>query len=164
LARLLAERRSVRNSGDLPSLRVDQILAWANAHFHQTGKWPKPHAGPIPGSGGETWMAVLSALNLGLRGFPGGSSLARLLAERRGVRNHKALPHLTEKQILAWADAHHRRAGQWPKRHSGPIHGASGQTWRSADEALYRGQRGLPGGSSLPRLLAQHRGVRNHLQ
>src|SRR5262249_25265623 len=42
--------------------------------------------------------------------------------------------------------------------------GGTGQTWRSVDEALYRGQRGLSGGSSLPQLLAQHRGVRNHLQ
>jgi hypothetical protein len=47
------------------------------------------------------------ALRLGLRGLPGGSSLARLLDEQRRVRNVKNLPPLTEEQILAWADEHH---------------------------------------------------------
>jgi hypothetical protein len=163
LARLLAEERSVRNLANLSPLRVDQTLAWADAHFRRSGHWPKSHSGPIPGSGGETWLAVQSALNLGQRGLPGGSSLARLLAQRRGARNHKQLPHLTKKQILAWADAHYRRTRQWPKSHSGPIAGTAGETWQGVQDALHRGQRGQPGGSSLARLLAQHRRVRNHL-
>src|SRR5262245_35930304 len=45
-----------------------------------------------------------AALRLGLRGLPGGSSLARLLAARRGVRNHLDLPPLTVTKVLAWAD------------------------------------------------------------
>ena len=36
-----------------------------------------------------------AALDLGLRGLPGGSSLAQLLAEKRGVRNMMALPDLS---------------------------------------------------------------------
>ena len=38
--------------------------------------------------------------------MPGGSSLPRLLAAHRGVRNRKQLPRLTERQIVRWARAH----------------------------------------------------------
>ena len=64
---------------------------------------------------------------------------------------------LTEAQILAWADAHHARAGAWPTERSGPVAVAPGETWRAIDNALRRGHRGLPGYSTLARLLAQHR-------
>jgi hypothetical protein len=37
----------------------------------------------------ETWRRVDNGLRYGLRGLPGGSSLARLLDEKRGVRNVK---------------------------------------------------------------------------
>jgi hypothetical protein len=66
---------------------------------------------------------------------------------------------LSIKQILAWADAHHRQHGQWPSARSGAIEG--GETWKGVDVALRRGSRGLPAGSTLARLLAKHRGVRN---
>jgi len=63
---------------------------------------------------------------------------------------------LTGAQILAWADAHHARAGAWPTTRSGPVAGAPGETWRAIDNALRRGHRGLPGDSSLFWFLAQH--------
>jgi hypothetical protein len=37
------------------------------------------------------------------------------------------------------------------------------ETWNGINKALARGTRGPPGGSSLPSLLKEHRGVRNHL-
>ncbi|MBU0717678.1 MAG: hypothetical protein KJ749_05465 [Planctomycetes bacterium] len=70
-------------------------------------------------------------------------------------------PRLTIKQVLAWADAHHRRTGQWPMVRSGPVHGVLGENWRKIDNALIYGLRGLPPGSSLPQRLTRHRGVRN---
>ena len=69
-----------------------------------------------------------TALRLGLRGLAPGSSLARLLGERRGVRNRKRLPPLTEEQVLAWADAHHEGTGRWPNRDDGPIPDTNGET------------------------------------
>src|SRR5262249_22496724 len=90
-------------------------------------------------------------------------SLARLLAAERGVRNIKSVPDLSIEQILGWADAHRARTGRWPLRGSGPILGAPGETWMAVQDALGKGNRGLPGGSSLSSLLAQHRGARNHL-
>jgi hypothetical protein len=68
-------------------------------------------------------------------------------------------PALTVKQILAWADAHHGRTGQWPSARSGPVAGSEGETWDSVNAALVGGFRGLPGGESLARLLQRERGM-----
>ena len=162
LAKLLAARRGVRNKGALPKLTEEQILAWADEYRRRTGLWPKHHSGAVAGAAGETWMALNSALENGLRGFPGGSSLARLLSDRRRVVRQRDRPKLSEEQILAWADAHRARTGRWPKHTSGPIVGAPGETWGAVSAALKAGHRGLlPGGSTLAGLLAAHRGVRN---
>lgn len=61
---------------------------------------------------GEKWRNINSSLQMGIRGLPGDSSLAQLLAEKRGVRNIQALPELTVEQILKWADAHQQKTGQ----------------------------------------------------
>lgn len=161
LGRLLAEHRRVRSRGTLPRLTVRQILAWADAHHRRTGSWPTRACGLVTDAPEETWMKVDEALRRGWRGLPRGGSLARLLAARRGTRNRAALPPLTVSQILVWADTHRRRKGQWPTRKCGKVCGVPGQTWHGVDAALQTGLRGLPGGSSLPQLLAEERGVRN---
>jgi hypothetical protein len=161
LARLLAERRQVRNRGQLPWLTPDQILAWADAHRRRTGAWPVSTTGPITGAAEETWRAVDQALRVGTRGRPGGSSLAQFLAQERGVRNHQHLRPLSTRQLLTWADAHRRRTGAWPTSASGPVHDAPGETWSGIHMALLRGRRGLPGGTTLAQFFAEHRGVRN---
>src|SRR5262249_25380136 len=135
--------------------------SWADAHHARTGSWPTSESGPITDAAGETWRRVDSDLRIGLRGLPGGSSLARLLAGQRGVRNPAPPPPLEPKHGLAWADAHHQRSGGWPTSESGAIPEAPGETWRRVDTALRLGARGLQGSSSLAQLLARQRGVRN---
>jgi hypothetical protein len=66
-------------------------------------------------------LGVDNSLRAGRRDLSGGSSLAILLAEHRGVRNLKGLPPLTIKQILAWVDAHNVAAGEWPNQYSGQV-------------------------------------------
>jgi hypothetical protein len=68
-------------------------------------------------------------------------------------------PPLSVRQILAWADAHFARTGDWPRTTSGPVRGARGERWRAIDLALRQGSRGLPGGDSLGRLLHRLRGA-----
>ena len=136
-------------------LTIPRILAWANAHHRRTGKSPNQQAGPIDAAPGETWLAVDSALRKGRRGLVGGSSLARLLAKKRGVENRLALPPLTVERILAWANAHHARTGRWPTSGDGPVEGMPGEAWGKINAALKQGHRSLPDGSSLARLLAQ---------
>src|SRR6185312_13394772 len=160
LAKLLLRHRGRPHHNFPPDLTIPQILAWADAHRRRTGQWPGPHDGGIPRTR-QTWSAIQSALQRGKRGLPGGTSLARVLAEHRGVRNHLAVPTLTEKQILTWADDHHRRTGQYPKHLDGPILCAPGESWLAMEIALVRGHRGLSGGDSLAKLLARSRGVRN---
>jgi hypothetical protein len=142
-------------------LRVKQILTWADLHYRQTGAWPTMRSGGVLAAAGESWKAIDSALRDGLRGLGRGSSLARLLAQKRGVRNRLGTPPLTRGQILRWAEAFHRERQRWPSSNSGPIEEAPGETWKGVDLALRHGYRGLPRGPSLAKLLAQERKVRN---
>jgi hypothetical protein len=158
---LLAEYRGVRNPQDLPPLTIEQILEWLDAFFSRTGRWPTDDDGPIPEAPDESWRCIDSALRIGYRGLPGGLSLPRLLAANRGVRNISALPRLTIKLILAWADAYYRRHGAWPGQDSGPVAEAPAESWGALNAALREGYRGLPGGSSLARLLRDKRQVRH---
>jgi hypothetical protein len=139
-----------------PRLTEWAVLAWADAHRRRSGKWPQAESGPVADAPGESWQAVNNALVRGLRGLPGGSSLARLLEEHRGKRNKARTPPLTVEQILLWADRHRARTGRWPNAHSGPIRGGPGETWRAISSALWAGHRGLPGGDTLLRLLRRH--------
>lgn len=164
LIRLLARRRGARNRKALPPYTVKQILRWADDYLARHDRWPTQNSGPIDKAPGETWTAVAIALSHGNRGLPGGDSLARLLARHRKKRNRGDLPSLKIRRILDWADAHFARTGVWPTQESGPIADAPGETWMAVDQALYNGIRGLPGGSSLFRLLARHRGIRRHVR
>ncbi len=163
LAGLLQTQRDARNIQDLPPLTEAQILEWADAHRNRTGSWPQQKSGPIPESPGETWANINAALWKGRRTLPGNSSLAKLLESNRGVRNINCPAPLSEEQILAWADAYHRRTGCWPTQQSGQIAEATDDTWSRVNNALIRGLRGLPGGASLAQLLSRTHGVRNRL-
>jgi hypothetical protein len=155
-------RRQLGKSAVLPPLTIPLILGWADAHHAATGRWPNARSGPVMGPGGDTWRAIDHALHQGRRGLPGGQSVARLLAEHRGVRNLCVIPPLTIEQILTWADAHHAAHGRWPNLESGPVDGAPGETWSGVNIALIKGGRGLPGRTSLARLLIEHRGPQAH--
>jgi len=160
LADLLARRRGVWNRrAPADALTVEQVLAWADAHHRRTGAWPREESGPIPEAPGDSWGRINKALRRGTRGLPGGSSLAGLLVERRGVFSRMHRPELTIAQVLEWADAHHERTGGWPNMFSGPIVGAEGEKWGAVNQALLLGCRGLPGQQTLARLLAQARGA-----
>jgi hypothetical protein len=155
LATLLARRLGARNNTSVPRLTVPRIVAWADQHYARTGQWPTATSGPVVGAPGETWLGIDQALRGGQRGLRLVSSLARLLARQRNVRNRAALAPLTLHQILVWADAHYRRTSAWPGQRSGPVAEAFGETWMGIQTALFKGTRGLPGGDSLHQLLVR---------
>jgi len=162
LPTLFADQRGHRSTGHLPPLTESQILAWADQYHQRTRKWPnKRTLDTIPNAPGERWTNLDAALRTGTRGLRGGSSLALLLAKSRDYRNRRALPSLTKEQILSWADAYHRQHGCWPIKSAGRIARSGSETWSGVDQALRTGLRGLPGGTSLPRLLALARGCRH---
>src|SRR6516165_1544791 len=154
-------RKAKRRRQPRLELSEPQILMWADAHQARTGQWPRLDSGLVREQLGDNWRKVDTALRYGLRGLVGSSSLARLLAAHRHARNGQCLPRLTLGRILTWADAHHRRTGAWPTSKSGSVRQAPGETWVAIDAALWRGGRGLAGGTSLARLLAARRGTRN---
>lgn len=164
LACLLAKHRGKRHRKQLPPLAVRQILHWSDTHRARTGTWPRSFDGPIANGSGETWWTVDLALRNGKRGLRGGSSLARLLAAERGVPNHADPPRLSVRQILRWVDHHYRQTGNWPSADSGPVVGATWDTWLAIDLALRRARRGLRTRSSLAKLLAQHRRVERYVR
>jgi hypothetical protein len=157
LARLLLEQRGARRLSRRPSLTVEQILAWADKHHRDTKRWPNQQSGPVAGVEGERWHTIDESLRCGQRGLPGGSSLACLLAERRGVRHRRRLPRLSIRVILQWADGHFARTGRWPSNQSGAVHGVPGETWGAIGAALSVGLRGLPGKDTLAQFLNRHR-------
>lgn len=153
LSRVLQERRGLRSRHGLPHYTKEDILAWADAYYRRNGSYPMRDSGKIPEAPGETWNAVQTALSKGRRGFPGGSSLAQLLACERGVWSHRSQPVLSVDVILEWADAYFNRHGFYPTIRSGPVEDAPGEDWQRIYYALRLGLRGLPGGSSLHKLL-----------
>ncbi len=88
--------------------------------------------------------------------------LSRMGAMRgRAVRRRGRAGSLYYGRILAWADLHRARTGQWPSRQSGPVLDAPWETWSRIDTALKEGLRGLRPGSSLALLLFERRGARH---
>lgn len=63
-------------------------------------------------------------------------------------------PDLTAEQILAWVDQYEARFGRWPMKTDGR-RGLTDTTWSAVDACLKGGHRGLPGGSSLPKVIAE---------
>jgi hypothetical protein len=161
LAKLLRDKRAVRNAQLAPPLTQSLILKWARAYQRRTGSWPQQNSGVLPDAAGEKWANIDTALVCGRRGLPGGDSLAKMLARHVGLRNTQDLPQLTIWKILQWADDHKRRTGEWPKESSGPVLAAPGERWHAIEDSLRRGARGLAERSSLAQLLGEHRGKRN---
>lgn len=161
LAKLLAEHRGARSYAPPPKLTVEKILRWAEDHKSRTGQWPVKMTKSPPNATGDTWCAIDEALRKGYRGLPGGSSLCMFLGKRKPFRNERSKIRISEDEILAWADAHYDSTGNWPTKKSGSVAAMPGETWIRLDAALLQGCRGLPGGSSLPRLLEHRRGIRN---
>jgi hypothetical protein len=161
LAVIKSEYCGVRNRARLPRLTHKLILEWADDHRFRKGTLPHIHSGEVLAASGETWQAIDRDLRNGCRGLRGGSSLARLLRERRGYRSPMEATPLTNELLLKWIDYEKSVSGRWPTRTSGPVAPAPGETWARISYALVQGDRGLAGGSSLARFLAKHRNVRN---
>jgi hypothetical protein len=82
-----------------------------------------------------------------------------LLIDHRQIQRRPPLEPLHVELVLAWADAHRAATGRHPHGASGPVCAAPFLvTWAAIDVALRKGSRGMPGGSSLSCVLAEHRG------
>ena len=122
---MLSERKHKHKRRPIPQAAIDGIaysgMGRRSSRLHRC--WPMRTSGRVRDELYESWKTINTALDKGVRGLPGGDSLARLLDRKRGVRNKQALPHLTERQIVAWAKEHRRLIGKWPTKEAGPIAG-----------------------------------------
>jgi hypothetical protein len=67
---------------------------------------------------------------------------------------------LTEARIARWAETHFQRTGRWPTNMAGAVKEVPGLKWGTVNYALTKGAHGLPGGTSLPRMLRRWFGKR----
>ena len=143
-----------------PPLSVSQIRRWALAYFRRHGRWPTDMSGPVAGARGLSWNNIHAAFVHGGRGLPRKPSLAAFLDEAFPTARRSSRPSpLTYKQILKWADKHRLRTGRWPDRNSGPLLTDPREHWQAICVAIKQGHRGLPGNSTLVRILHKYRGV-----
>ena len=144
-------------------MQIYSILAWGDEHFARTGRWPTQYSGDVRAAPWETWRAIDNAMRSGCRGCRGGDSLALLFHRYRGRPLPLPRPRqrLNVRKILGWADAYHRRTGQWPCQNTrGPVAEGLNDTWSAIEAALSGGLRGLAGGDSIAKILLRYRGVR----
>jgi hypothetical protein len=133
------------------------ILKWADDHYERTAKYPNADSGPVRAKDAPptmSWHKIDKALRRG----SSGRSLAALLAKHRGaVKKPPRRPLLTEDMILNWIRAFQTAKGRWPTARDGQVPDVPGETWGGIDTALRHGARGLPGGSTLAKLIIQSR-------
>ena len=148
--------RAVKTTTEKPPLTIEKILVWADTYHECEGKYPTLASGNVAGTD-ETWPAINAALREGLRGLPGGTSLAEVLEEHRGRPNKSALPSLTERWIVKMAKQFKQKHGRYPTIASGQIEGTQ-ETWRGVDSALNKAHRNLPRKTTLAKLLEEKAG------
>jgi hypothetical protein len=166
LARLICEHRGFAGTRAIvrptlpPQLTVERILEYADQFHASTGSWPGRQSGTIVKEGRpvERWSALDKALLNGSRGLPGGSSLTKILYEHRAVQSVWLIGEVTEEQVLDYADSWKAAHGRWPGQKDGPVNEGSSITWRAISKWLCYGKHGLPGGSTIGRLIQEHRG------
>jgi hypothetical protein len=159
LGNLVAERFGVRNYTNKPYLSIESINKWITEWHLREGSWPNRNSGVIPNSGGESWNAINHALINGSRGLHGGSSLAKFRNEHFDVpiqSGYKRRSMLTINEIIGWIAKWHDREGSYPNQKSGKIPESPTTCWVTINLYLVRGCCGLPGGSSLFKLIAQY--------
>jgi hypothetical protein len=66
----------------VPTFSTQQIVKWAERFYEKHGRWPTASSPREPGMT-HSWHTIDVALREGIRGLPGGSSLAHLLREHR---------------------------------------------------------------------------------
>ncbi|MCI0364830.1 MAG: hypothetical protein L0219_13205 [Phycisphaerales bacterium] len=164
LVDLLRTHRDVWNSRGKRLLSEDRISDWIVEHFERTGTWPTAQSGSVKESPGDTWLAITRALFYGSRGLKRGSSLSTLVRQCRIQLDDPALQTVTAAQILAWADEHRAKTGDWPKSTSGSVAQAPHLTWQAIHGRLRAGKINGEGSRTLVQLLQKHRGRPNQAQ
>ena len=121
------------------NLTEELVIRLAKAHFELTEVYPHEKSTWIL-DGSDSWAAISAALREGLRGLPGGTSLAQLL-DKAGLKANSAdrsYPSLME-IIKAAEEFKELNNGNLPSRESGVFPNYLDLTWGKIDAGLKRG-------------------------
>jgi len=121
------------------NLTEDLIIKLAKAHFISNDVYPNENSEWVLG-GKDSWAAISAALRDGLRGLPGGASLAQLL-DKAGLKTNSAdrsYPSLKKMKKVA-EEFRELNNGNLPSRESGAFPNYLDLTWGTIDAALKRG-------------------------
>lgn len=149
-----ADLRKLREGLGRPShVTLEQVRVAMRAFHARYGRWPRHiDAVEVPGIDG-TWASLEHALRKGLRGLPGGSSLAM---QRDGVTPRA---RLTSKAIADAVIAHRREHARWPGPSTRGRIPSLGYGWAAVDRSLKKGRvDGVLAGQSLADLVRQCQG------
>ena len=132
-------------------LTIAEIRDEIWTHYEDNGKWPSTVDTYIERFG-CTWGVLNVNLVTGYRGLPGGSSLSNEVVETKKLHGIEVVPQmdLTLDRIGESIEAFFHERGCFPSLTTDECAAGLGIKWRSVDIYLRTGQRGLPGGSSLP--------------
>jgi hypothetical protein len=166
LAKLMADRFGYVYWGNKMPLSDEFILDMVDQFKNEHGKFPGQYSGLVAGGfPGDDWGGYNASLRDGGRGLHGGTTLAKLIHSRYPEYVHsKNCENLTVEFIVDRAKEHLDLNGKFPVVKGGSVtNGYPGDTWNGYDRALFEGGRGLPGGTTLKRLLAKELGAPNHM-
>jgi hypothetical protein len=155
LVNLLFLERDVRHHLKRNKLTIYQIIEWAKDHFEKTNEWPTYKSGKVLAEPSEKWSSIRSNLVHGGRGLPKGLSIEKVLFDELGVIGVRSGKQLTEQRVHSLALMHYEKIGSYPTESSDWILEGK-DSWPAISFALNYGFRGLPGGSSLAKLLQAH--------
>ena len=142
-------------SAALPLIPLDEILNYADLWYEEHGEWPKKSSGLV-GDGTElTWNDINNQCSR----KEYNSSLANLLLEKRGVRHHLAQKKLSIELIISWAKHHFQETRSWPTFKSGNVLADPSENWGAIRSSLVQGNRGLPSGLSIEKVLFNELGI-----
>lgn len=126
----------------------DAIWELMNQYHVQHGRWPtcrSPEDTPF-----GSWSRIDSSLSKGANGLTNGLSLRKLREAKTGEVRCVPQVALTEGRIWELMQDYFRENGTWPSGNSKERTELG--TWKCIRDALYVGNYGLPGGSSLAKL------------
>ena len=91
LASLIGKTFNFKNHMNLSSLTEEMIIRWVTQYIDIHGQKPNQNSGILDfvseAYKGITWLAINTALDKGGRELLGGSSLAKLIEKRLGIKN-----------------------------------------------------------------------------
>ncbi len=147
------------------SLSEDLICFWIKQFIVKYGKKPTQQSGIIEFADGayegDSWLCVSAALRNGGRGLPKGSSLSQLIEKRFGLKRQEYGPRLTEESILDLIKKYIAKYDRKPNCKTGLVEGHENLTWSALNRRLEIGDKTLPGGSSLAKLIEKELGIRD---